>query len=149
MRRNRQGLAIVAAGITVALAVAGAAIAAVRGHGTARAAHVTVTEREYSIKLSANSLAAGTVTFKVHNAGHIAHALDLSGAGLKTTITVPTIAPGATRSVTVKLKNGTLSLWCPLPGHASLGMKASLQLQGSTASSGGTTTGSGSGAAWG
>jgi hypothetical protein len=93
----------------------------------------------------------------VHNAGHIAHELDLSGAGLRT-VHVAAIAPGKTRSVTVKLNGGTLSLWCPLPGHASLGMKASLTLQGATASSGGTpggtttggtTTGDSSGEAWG
>ena len=148
MRSNRHGLAIGAAAIAVALTLAGAAIAATRGHAVARAAHVTVTEREYSIKLSTKSLAAGSVTFTIHNAGHIAHALALSGAGLKT-VNVPTIAAGATRSVTVKTKGGTLSLWCPLPGHASLGMKASLKLTGAAASSGDTSTGSNSGAAWG
>lgn len=107
-----------------------------------------VTEREYRISLSATSLPAGKVTFSVHNAGHVAHELELSGAGLRT-VHVASIAPGKTRSVTVKVAGGTLSLWCPLPGHASLGMKASLKLQGATASSGGTTTGDTSGAAWG
>ena len=50
-------------------------------------------------------------------------------------------------TVTFSLHNGAL------PGHASLGMKASLKLQGATASSGGTTggttTGDTSGEAWG
>ena len=156
MRGNGQRLALVAAGIAAVLALAGAAFAAAHGHATSRGTTVKVTEREYRISLSTKSLPAGTVTFSVHNAGHVAHALNLSGAGLRTTH-VAAIAPGKTRSLTVKLKGGTLSLWCPLPGHASLGMKASLKLQGATASSGGstggtttgTTTGDSSGAAWG
>ena len=158
MHGKRQRLALVAAGIAGVLAVTGAAVAAVHGHAGARGTTVKVTEREYRIGLSAKSLPAGTVTFSVHNAGHIPHQLDLSGAGLARTVHVATIAPGKTRSVTVKLTGGTLALWCPLPGHASLGMKASLKLQGATASSGGTTgvtttggttTGDTSGDAWG
>jgi uncharacterized cupredoxin-like copper-binding protein len=145
-------LALVAAGIAAVLAVTGAAVAAVHGHAVARGTIVKVTEREYRISLSAKSLPAGTVTFSVHNAGHIAHQLDLSGAGLRT-VHVPTIAPGKTRSVTVKLTGGTLALWCPLPGHASLGMKASLKLQGAApapgTTTGGTTTGDSSGDVWG
>jgi uncharacterized cupredoxin-like copper-binding protein len=152
MRGNGQRLALVAAGIAAVLALAGGAIAAVHGHAAARGTVVKVTEREYRISLSTASLPAGTVTFSVHNAGRIAHQLDLSGAGLPT-VHVPSIAPGKTRSVTVKLDGGTLSLWCPLPGHASLGMKASLKLQGATPAPtsppAGTTTGDTSGAAWG
>jgi len=154
MQGKRQRFALVAAGIAGLLAVTGAAVAAVHGHAGARGTTVKVTEREYRISLSVKSLPAGTVTFSVHNAGHIAHQLDLSGAGLRT-VHVPTIAPGKTRSVTVKLGGGTLSLWCPLPGHASLGMKASLKVQGvtatppSTTTTGGTTTGDTSGDAWG
>jgi uncharacterized cupredoxin-like copper-binding protein len=152
MRGKRQRFALVAAGIAGLLAVTGAAVAAVHGHAGARGTTVKVTEREYRISLSVKSLPAGTVTFSVHNAGHIAHQLDLSGAGLRT-VHVPTITPGKTRSVTVKLDGGTLSLWCPLPGHASLGMKASLKLQGVTpppsTTTGGTTTGDTSGDAWG
>jgi len=153
MHGKRQKLALVAAGIAGLLAVTGAAVAAVHGHAGARATTVKVTEREYSIGLSAKSLPAGTVRFSVHNAGHIPHQLDLSGAGLPRTVHVATIAPGKTRSVTVKLTGGTLALWCPLPGHASLGMKASLKLQGATpapaTTTGGTTTGDSSGDAWG
>jgi len=154
MQRKRQRFALVAAGIAGVLAVTGAAVAAVHGHAGARGTTVKVTEREYRISLSVKSLPAGTVTFSVHNAGRIPHQLDLSGAGLRT-VHVPTIAPGKTRSVTVKLGGGTLALWCPLPGHASLGMKASLKLQGvaapppSTTTTGGTTTGDTSGDAWG
>jgi hypothetical protein len=78
---------------------------------------------------------AGSFTFRVHNAGKLVHKLDLAGAGLKSTLRVGTIAPGATRSVTVKLTGGKLSLWCPVPGHVALGMKTSLKVSGGTAGS--------------
>jgi hypothetical protein len=43
---------------------------------------VTVTEHEYRITLSATSLPAGPVRLVVRNAGHVAHALSISGQGL-------------------------------------------------------------------
>ncbi|MHB8470661.1 MAG: hypothetical protein ACYDCH_13050 [Gaiellaceae bacterium] len=140
MRRNRQGFAFVAAGIAVSLALAGAAVAALHGHATAAGTVVKVTEREYHITLSRTVLPAGRVTFSVHNAGKLAHQLDLSGAGLRT-VHLPTIAPGRTRSVTVKLGGGKLKVWCPVPGHAALGMRTSLKVKGATSSAGGGTAG--------
>jgi uncharacterized cupredoxin-like copper-binding protein len=159
MRRKRQGFAFVAAGAAVALALAGAAVAAINGHAARAATVVKVTEREYHISLSKTALPAGTFTFSIHNAGKIAHQLDLSGSGIRLKH-VASIAPGTTRTITVKLTGGKLSIWCPLPGHAADGMKASLRVQGATSSSGGsagagatggtdTTGGTDSGAVWG
>jgi len=118
-------------------ALTGATGAAIAAHGSVSATTIRVTEREYHIALSATSAKAGTFTFTVHNAGKIVHKLDLAGAGLKSTVRLPSIAPGATRSVTVKLTGGKLSIWCPVPGHAALGMQTSFKV------SGGTTSGSG------
>lgn len=145
MRAHRQGTAFVAVGVVLALALAGAAVAAVAAATSGATATIKVTEREYHIGLSASSSKAGSVTFVVHNAGTIAHKLDLAGAGLRSTVKLPSIAPGATRRVTVKVTGGKLSLWCPVPGHAALGMKTSLKVSGTAAGSGGTSTGS----AWG
>ena len=144
MRGNRQRLAFVAAGIAVALTLAGAALAALQGHAAAAGTTIKVTEREYHIALSTTAPAAGTITFKIHNAGHIAHQFDISGGGLKKTARAGSILAGATKSFTVKLSGGTVKVWCPLPGHAALGMKATLKVKGaagaSVGSSGGTTT---------
>lgn len=154
MRRNKHTVALVAAGIAVALALAGAAVAALMGHGSAHAGRVTVTESEYKLVVAPAKLKSGTYAFVVRNRGKLTHALEISGPGLKT-VKVPAIAPGAARTVTVKLGGGTFKLWCPIPGHAALGMTGSLTVTGSASSgggaSGGTTTGSttGSGAAWG
>jgi hypothetical protein len=118
----------------IALAVAGAALAAVISHGSAGAATaIKVTEREYKITLSKKTAAAGTVTFTVHNAGHVKHALAVSGGGLRGVKKLAAIAPGKTRTLTVKFTSGgTVQVWCPMPGHAALGMKISLKVGGTT-----------------
>ncbi|HZS24552.1 MAG TPA: plastocyanin/azurin family copper-binding protein [Gaiellaceae bacterium] len=144
--------------VAVALAIAGAAIAALRGHSAGTAGvTIRVTEREYHIALAKNTVKAGTVTFVVHNAGKQRHALAVSGGGLSAAKKTAMIAPGATRSLTVKLSTGgKLALWCPVPGHAALGMRASLKVSGGAPSTGGgatagTTTApaGGGGEAWG
>jgi len=156
MRRNRHTIGVVAAAAAVSLALAGAAVAAVVGHRAAHATKVAVTESEYKIAVAPASLKAGTYAFVVHNKGKLTHALDIGGPGLAT-VKVPAIAPGKTRTVTVKLGGGTFTLWCPIPGHAALGMKRTLTVAGTPASSGGggggygstTDPGTDSGAAWG
>jgi uncharacterized cupredoxin-like copper-binding protein len=141
MRLNKHTLGLVAASVAVSLALAGAAAAALMVHRSARATRVTVTESEYKIAVAPAKLKAGTTTFVVRNRGKLAHALDISGPGLKT-VKVPTIAPGKSRTVTVKLGGGTFKLWCPIPGHAALGMTRSLTVTGA-ATSGGATSGGG------
>jgi len=143
MHRNKHTIGLVAAGVAVSLALAGAAAAALVGHRSADATRVTVTESEYKIAIAPAKVQAGTATFVIRNHGKLSHALDISGPGLKT-VKVPTIAPGKSRTVTVKLGGGTFKLWCPIPGHAALGMTRSLTVSGAAASggasSGGTTT---------
>jgi uncharacterized cupredoxin-like copper-binding protein len=142
--RSRKPL-LLAVAAALALTLAGAAVAAVTARGSATVATVKVTESEYHIRLSTRSVKAGSITFVVHNAGKVEHKLDLAGGG-HGTVGFGTIAPGATRTKTVKLAGGTISLWCPIPGHAALGMKASLKVAGAAAGSAGTTT---SGSTWG
>ena len=137
MKRNRHTLAIAAAAVAGALALAGAAVAAFATHSHAAAGTaITVTEREYHIALSKQSVHAGTVTLTVKNTGHMAHALAVSGAGLSGVKKLATIAPGKTRTLTFKVAGGKLAVWCPLPGHAALGMKTSLKITGAAAGGG-------------
>jgi uncharacterized cupredoxin-like copper-binding protein len=136
MRRNRHTLALLAAAVAVALALAGAALAAVMSHGSASAATaIKVTEREYKITLSKKIAVAGTVVFTVRNVGHVKHALAVSGGGVSGVKKTLAIAPGKTRTLTVKFTNGgTVQVWCPMPGHAALGMKTSLKVVSGTTS---------------
>ncbi|HLY94411.1 MAG TPA: cupredoxin domain-containing protein [Gaiellaceae bacterium] len=139
MNKKRQ-TALVSAGLAVALALAGAAVAAFQGRAAATSTTIKVTEREYHIALSTTAPAAGTITFKIHNAGHVLHQLDVSGGGLKAIAKAGPIKPGATKSFTVKLAGGTVNVWCPVPGHAALGMKATLKVKGATGASTPTPT---------
>jgi hypothetical protein len=124
----------IAVGFVVAVAIAGAAAGALAGRSPARQTTVHVTEREYTISLSRTPLPSGAVRLVVHNAGHMAHRLSISGPGLRTR-TTPLIAPGHTRSLTLTLGGGSFTLWCPLGTHAALGMKTTLQLRGPVVSS--------------
>lgn len=141
----------VAAGLAVSLALAGAAVAAVVAKRTGASTTIKVTEREYRISLSSPSAKAGSVTFVIHNAGKLTHKLDVAGGGLAKTAGTPAVAPGATRKLTVTLSGGKVSLWCPVPGHAALGMKTSLKITGTTTAEVGQSTepASTSGSAWG
>jgi uncharacterized cupredoxin-like copper-binding protein len=78
---------------------------------------VDVTEKEFKIVLASPTLKAGTVTFKIKNTGAIAHDLAMVG-GPKT----PLIQPKGTGTLTVKLKAGTVELYCSVPGHKAAGM---------------------------
>jgi uncharacterized cupredoxin-like copper-binding protein len=128
----------IALAVVAALALAGAATGAMAGRTAAKKSTIQVTEREYRISLSTKSLPAGVVRLVVHNAGHVAHKLSISGPGMSAVKTTPMIAPGATRALTVNLGGGSFKLWCPLGSHASLGMKTTLTLRGPVV--GGTPT---------
>lgn len=97
---------------------------------------VNVTEKEYSIAITPRRAPVGVVRFVIRNKGLYAHALAVKvGTATKRT---PLIQPGKTATLIVTLKQGKTALWCPVPGHAARGMKATLAV--GTAVSTATTT---------
>jgi hypothetical protein len=131
------------------LALGGVAVLALGGAAAALAIRslptkttVTVTEREYRISLSTKTPPAGLVRFVVHNAGHVAHALSISGPGLATR-TTGTIQPGGTKALQVTLRGGTFRVWCPVGRHAAAGMKTTLVIRGGVVPPIGTSTNTG------
>jgi hypothetical protein len=131
------------------LALGGVAVLALGGAAAALAIRsvpakttVTVTEREYRISLSTKTAPAGVVRLVVRNAGHVTHALSISGPGLATR-TTGSIAPGATKALLVTLGGGTFTVWCPVGRHAASGMKTSLSVRGAVLPPVGTSTNSG------
>jgi plastocyanin len=116
-----------AAAAGAALALVGAVLATAAVGSPAAKTTVKVTEREYALSFSPRTLAPGPVTFSVKNAGRVAHALAVSGPGLKT-VRTRSIAPGKTASITVTLGRGTFTLWCPLGRHAAAGMKTTFRV---------------------
>jgi uncharacterized cupredoxin-like copper-binding protein len=127
------------------LAVLGAAAAGVVSRTSTAKSTVTVTEREFKIGLSSKTAKKGPVRLVVRNAGKYAHALSIKGAGVSKR--TPLIKPGKSAVLLVTLRSGRYALWCPVPGHAAQGMKATLALTGATTSTSthtdtsGTTTG--------
>lgn len=128
------------AAAALAVALLGASAAGVVAHASATAKTINVTEKEFHIGLSTRKGAVGSVRFVVKNTGKLSHALEISGPGVKSKRT-PLIKPGKSATLTVTLRSGTYTLWCPVPGHAAQGMKTSLTVAGGTSSgSGGDTT---------
>jgi uncharacterized cupredoxin-like copper-binding protein len=135
---------LIALPFVVAVAAASMALAA---HAAPAARKVSVTEREYKITV-ASTLKAGATSFVVSNHGKLAHALDISGPGVAKK-TTGLISPGKSKTLAVTLKSGTYKLWCPVPGHAALGMKATVKIAGGSSSGGSSGTSSGgSGSSW-
>jgi plastocyanin len=108
----------------LALALAGA---------PAQPAQVTVRLSEWNVQLSEQTVAEGSVTFAVTNAGSIPHAFEVEGQGIEKE--TPTIQPGDRATLTVTLKPGTYEVYCPVgnDSHKKLGMVAQLRV-GSPAS---------------
>jgi hypothetical protein len=124
--------------LLAALALAGAAVAGVVAHASASKTTIRVTEREFKVGLSTTHAPAGRVRFEIKNTGRYAHALSISGAGVNAKTKL--IQPGKSAVLLVTLKHGDYSLWCPVPGHAAQGMKATLTAPGAGGSAGTTTT---------
>jgi uncharacterized cupredoxin-like copper-binding protein len=86
---------------------------------------------ELGFKLSKfSAIPAGTVIFKVKNAGKIPHSFEIcskpsSGTANKCTgKTTPLLQPGKSATLTVKFtKTGKYEYLCTVPGHAGAGMK--------------------------
>jgi uncharacterized cupredoxin-like copper-binding protein len=142
----------IAAALVVALL--GAALAGVVAHASANTKTINVTEKEYRLTLSTHKAAPGATRFVVKNTGKLRHAFAIAGPGMKTKKT-SSIAPGHSATLIVTLKSGKFSVWCPMPGHAALGMKATVTV---LAASGGISTnstttdtggGGGGGGGWG
>ena len=75
--------------------------------------------------LSSSTVKPGTYSIKAVNNGSIVHALEINGPGVSGKQT-PTISPGQSSVLTVKLVAGTYDVFCPLPGHKALGMDTKL-----------------------
>ena len=127
----------------LALALAGAAAAGMIARGSASAIRVTVTETEYHLTLSRKTFAPGVYTFIALDNGKIAHSFAISGPGIKEKRLSGNVNPGGARPLTVTLRNGKYTLWCPVPGHAGRGMKATITVGTGGATAPATTKKSG------
>jgi uncharacterized cupredoxin-like copper-binding protein len=88
------------------------------------------------LKLSANSSGqlkfntkslkakAGKVTITMSNPSSLPHAIAVEGKGVDKD--GKTVRKGGTSTITVTLKKGKYTFYCPVPGHEAAGMKGTL-----------------------
>jgi plastocyanin len=85
--------------------------------------------REYRFSVYRPSVHAGRVTFNMTNFGEDAHDLRLTGPGGYRSSVSPDVAAGGHARFKVTLRRaGLYHLVCLKPGHAALGMKATLRV---------------------
>src|SRR2546430_17537143 len=113
------------AGMVLAVALLGAAPQPHPGV----ASTVSVKLSEWNVVLSQTSVAAGSVTFVVTNAGSIPHGFEVEGKGIEQEI--ETIQPGASDTLTLTLKAGSYDVYCPVgsDSHKKLGMDTHLKVE--------------------
>ena len=71
---------------------------------------------------------AGTVTLEMVNPSSVPHAIGVKGNGIDKDGPVAS-SPGTSSKITVKLKPGTYTFYCPVDGHQQAGMKGTLTVK--------------------
>ena len=101
-----------------------AALAACSSVASAQA--VAVTLSEFKLGLARDTVRAGSVTFRVKNAGSMNHAFYVRGEGVAKG--TKDIEAGQEAPLTVTLKAGTYEVYCPLSdmSHKGAGMSRKL-----------------------
>ncbi len=75
--------------------------------------------------LDPSTVPAGAVKFEVANTGKYPHALAIDGVSERTA----ELAAGQKATLSVKLRPGTYSLYCPIDDHRGLGVQAKLTVK--------------------
>jgi plastocyanin len=109
--------------IAAILVLAGAlAVASVTSASTSLSLRASKTKLAFNHKtLTAKH---GTVTLVMSNPSGFPHAIAVEGHGVDKD--GKTVNKGGTSRVTVKLKKGTYTFYCPVDGHKAAGMKGKL-----------------------
>jgi uncharacterized cupredoxin-like copper-binding protein len=90
---------------------------------------LTIVEKDFSLNPSSPTVKAGSVTIEAKNEGGTDHALEIEGNGLEEQRT-DTVGPNDSSFITVDLKPGTYTMYCPVDGHRALGMKGTITVTG-------------------
>jgi plastocyanin len=87
---------------------------------------VGVRAEEFKLTLSRTSLSAGDAIVELQNFGEDPHDLRIAPAGAPLLASFPEIDPGTRHKERITFAAGSYKLFCSLPGHESLGMRATL-----------------------
>jgi uncharacterized cupredoxin-like copper-binding protein len=143
MSRRVYALTVPAAAIVaVAIAGCGGSGTEASSHTATAAAAMTSGGKGEVVKLSADpggQLRFNMPTLTVAKPGTVTiHMINPSAAGMDHGIAIegngvdrdgPIVAPGKTSTVTVALKKGTYTYYCPVPGHKQAGMQGTLTVR--------------------
>jgi hypothetical protein len=88
-----------------------------------------VSAREFSLTLSRQTLARGDALVELQNFGEDPHDLRIAPAGAPLLASFPEIDPNTRHKERVTFAPGTYKLFCSLPGHETLGMRATLTVE--------------------
>ena len=127
MRRGTAGRAAIVAVVVGGLAVTGVGLAKTKppaklhlkadAHGKLKFNKTQLTVKHGKVKLIMKNPGSSG---QQHGIAVKGHGLDKDG---------PIVNPGKTSTVTVKLKPGTYSFYCPVLGHAKAGMKGHITVK--------------------
>jgi plastocyanin len=90
---------------------------------------LNVSETEFKIQPASPTVNAGAVKIEVTNDGKLAHSLTVQGPDGKHELE-NNLRPGASGTLSVDLNQpGTYQWYCPISGHAKLGMKGTITVR--------------------
>lgn len=116
MRRNR----IIAGAVVAALGIGGVAAASAPARA-AKTHRLSASKSKLKFNVTTIRAKAGRVTLRMSNPSRFPHAIAIKGKGKGRTV-----GKGGTSTLTRKLKKGTYTFYCPVPGHEAAGMKGKL-----------------------
>ncbi len=124
MSRRPLALALLAAAVLAACAGCGASQPVAHAKG----GRIAVALDDFLFDPQTISARSGPLTFELHNRGRLAHSFRLRRAG-KPVAQVPSLQPGESRTVTLRLKPGNYRIFCALANHEQLGMYGTLTVR--------------------
>jgi plastocyanin len=103
-----------------------ALVAALVGASVVYAKTYRLSASKSQLKFNVSTIRAkkGSVTLSMANPSSLPHAIAIKGGGKN--VKGKTVNKGGTSRVTVTLKKGTYTFYCPVDGHAAAGMKGKL-----------------------
>jgi plastocyanin len=120
---------LVAAVAVTAAAVAGTAVSQVASGATpkrpaATTKRLSASKTKLAFNVKTIRASHGKVTLRMSNPSSLPHAIAVQGHGIKKDGKV--VRKGGTSTVTLSLKKGKYTFFCPVPGHEAAGMKGTL-----------------------
>ena len=105
-------------------ALAAAACASAAPATVTPPARLQVTAKEFYLALSGRAVKSGPAIVELVNFGEDPHDMRLRRVGGTRIHRIPVVQPGKFRDLSLTLLPGRYKLWCGLPTHEALGMKA-------------------------